>query len=494
MESSTVQILSYARKVNRVNMILIWVISIFLTFQGFMVGGRDYGLQILLATAIASAVALIVYVVKVTPLVAGIVMCLAPVYTAFYLSHLQGGPARLFLLYYATLTMAALYFRKSLLLIYGLILNISILVYYSISPQSLLGPDAEVRELITRLGIMGCGLLLLYLLTKWGKDALDAAQQKEAQASRLLEQLNETFDAIRSTVHTLKSHSDTNSQGLELVQHSSQNITHSIQEIAKSADEENHAASMINARVDNAVETISLTQNVSNTIQEISLSMKPVVTSGSKKAVSLNDQMDTMKQAITNALDTVSNLDKTTRQIEEELGSIREIAEQTNLLALNAAIEAARAGEAGRGFTVVADEVRKLAEKSASTVSSIAGQIKSVAQNTHSSLEKVRLGQQAVDAGFGMTKDVEGHFREIEKSFMHIQEMIDQENTMVSDVHHLFSEIQKEVQNIAGIAQQHAASTEELFASTEEQNHRIQEVYQSMIKLQQTGEDLKKLL
>jgi methyl-accepting chemotaxis protein len=65
------------------------------------------------------------------------------------------------------------------------------------------------------------------------------------------------------------------------------------------------------------------------------------------------------------AVAAMSEIESSSRQINQIIGVIDEIAFQTNLLALNAGVEAARAGEAGRGFAVVAQEVRALAQRSA---------------------------------------------------------------------------------------------------------------------------------
>lgn len=65
------------------------------------------------------------------------------------------------------------------------------------------------------------------------------------------------------------------------------------------------------------------------------------------------------------AVDAMSKIEQSAREIASIIGVIDEIAFQTNLLALNAGVEAARAGEAGKGFAVVAQEVRELAQRSA---------------------------------------------------------------------------------------------------------------------------------
>lgn len=112
-----------------------------------------------------------------------------------------------------------------------------------------------------------------------------------------------------------------------------------------------------------------------------------------KSETKLSD--DVVSQAVEN----MGKIDKSSKQIANIISVIDEIAFQTNLLALNAGVEAARAGDAGRGFAVVATEVRALAQRSADAAKEIkelinqsgmivSSGVKSVAA-AHQSLEKI---------------------------------------------------------------------------------------------------------
>jgi methyl-accepting chemotaxis protein len=84
---------------------------------------------------------------------------------------------------------------------------------------------------------------------------------------------------------------------------------------------------------------------------------------------------DKSGEVVRKAMEAMTGIDQSSKQISQIIGVIDEIAFQTNLLALNAGVEAARAGDAGRGFAVVASEVRALAQRSAQAAKEIKGLI-----------------------------------------------------------------------------------------------------------------------
>ncbi|MDP1164971.1 methyl-accepting chemotaxis protein, partial [Klebsiella pneumoniae] len=95
-------------------------------------------------------------------------------------------------------------------------------------------------------------------------------------------------------------------------------------------------------------------------------------------------------QVVGEVVQTMEDINGSSKKIADIIGVIDGIAFQTNILALNAAVEAARAGEHGRGFAVVADEVRGLAGRTATATDEVGVMVADIQQRTAQVVEQIR--------------------------------------------------------------------------------------------------------
>jgi methyl-accepting chemotaxis protein len=159
------------------------------------------------------------------------------------------------------------------------------------------------------------------------------------------------------------------------------------------------------------------------------------------------------QDVVSQVVDTMRDIEGSSRQIAEITGVIDGIAFKTNILALNAAVEAARAGEQGRGFAVVASEVRTLALRSAEA----ARKIKSLIEEN---VERVERGTTLVgEAG--------GTMIQIMSSITHVSQIIGEISEATAQQSHGVAEVGEAVSQMDQATQQNAALVEESAAAAE---------------------------
>ena len=158
-------------------------------------------------------------------------------------------------------------------------------------------------------------------------------------------------------------------------------------------------------------------------------------------------------QMFARVVQTMGDINASSKQIAEIVGVIDGIAFQTNILALNAAVEAARAGEQGRGFAVVASEVRALAQRSAES----ARQIKAL----------IGGSVQRIEAGATLVQEAGSTMAEIVGGVERVGRMID-EITIASREQSLgIGQFSSVVTHIDTMTQQNAALVEQSAAAAE---------------------------
>jgi methyl-accepting chemotaxis protein len=160
-------------------------------------------------------------------------------------------------------------------------------------------------------------------------------------------------------------------------------------------------------------------------------------------------------EEMTNIIKTMSDIEASSKQMENIISTIEGIAFQTNILALNAAVEAARAGEQGRGFAVVATEVRNLAQRSASA----AKEIKDLINN---SVEKISVGtNQAQVAGETIT-EVVGSVQKVADIVSEITAASQEQSIGIEQVNQAIMQMDDVTQQNAALVEEAAAASQSM--------------------------------
>lgn len=274
----------------------------------------------------------------------------------------------------------------------------------------------------------------------------------------------------------------------------STSVAHAAGDIAYSS--ENQLKEILNVvaameKISTQIENISIQSREVNNISGDVLEKASI---GKENIIELTQQMDSINNSTANVKDSLSNISKSSKKMDEIIEVIQNIAEQTNLLALNAAIEAARAGESGKGFSVVAEEIRALAE------------------NTHESTEEIYMllvenqnvidganinmdtSQKDVEIGIEAVNITKATFEEISNFISKIGEEIDNSAKAIAEVAQNAADVLKSADSLENISKDISYQTQNVSAATEEQTASMEEIASSSKALDQMAGQLQRFI
>lgn len=164
-----------------------------------------------------------------------------------------------------------------------------------------------------------------------------------------------------------------------------------IETVQKNVIEQSAAVQQGSAAINNMIENIASVADLTQQADAVSEKL-------SKSSAIGNE-------SIASAMTAITQIQKSSLEVQNIIAVIEKIANQTNLLSMNAAIEAAHAGDVGKGFAVVAEEVRALAASSSKSANDIQTHITDM-------VEKINGGVSAMTSAGGAFKDIADQVKE----------------------------------------------------------------------------------
>ncbi|MBP7737270.1 MAG: CZB domain-containing protein [Spirochaetes bacterium] len=261
----------------------------------------------------------------------------------------------------------------------------------------------------------------------------DEIGQMVAALNRAAANLDEMFYNVSTGSQNLAQAIEQIATGNQTLSQRTAEQASSLEEIASTIEE---ATATINQNADNAVKAQELTE------------------AGAGKSKDGN-------RVALEAVNSIIEMNASSKKIADIIAVINEIAFQTNLLALNAAVEAARAGEQGRGFAVVAGEVRNLAQRSGNAAKEIESLINDTVSKVGKSTELV--------------KDTGGALNDIAEAATTTAQIISEIAAASMEQKQGIGQINSAISEMDSMTQQNAALVEETASSSEEMSNQAQE-------------------
>lgn len=245
-------------------------------------------------------------------------------------------------------------------------------------------------------------------------------------------------------------------------------VAKTIDDIAEGAASQAEDAQKLVHEINNLGDAVRSNTESANELSQTALRMRSISQEGIETVNNL-DEINIKNQVVFQSVfQTIDLANKNAEKIVDATALISDIAEQINLISLNAAIEASRAGDAGRGFAVIAAEIHKLSEQTQASTFLIDSMLYGIKDNISIANMQSQEAESGVLQQTQSIAETKNKYLSIVDSLNLINHEICSLETVTDKINRSRSIISELTSNASAISEEYAASTEETSAATQQ--------------------------
>lgn len=275
------------------------------------------------------------------------------------------------------------------------------------------------------------------------------------EVARVLREFMEMKEKLAATLATIRG-------GSERLVGAGVDLKDTVEYLSNSSDEQSEFSSRMAATTEELTVSIAEVTRNAEEAREISSNSESISREGSEIILSSVSSMQSISDRVQRAADRINQLSRQSDEISNIISVIDSVSEQTNLLALNAAIEAARAGEHGRGFAVVADEVRGLAQRAAESTQEISRMINEVQTGIQAAVTEMESTVEQVSDGVEGANRAGDAIRRIEEGSRRVLGVVDHITSALKQQSEASDDVARSVEKIASLSGEGATQVKDV--------------------------------